>query len=62
VTPDDINLSAADGEAGVDEAVEGSDVAPSEAGVHHGQVSGAPEDGESLYTVVEDVTRKAEQP
>ena len=62
VTPDDINLSLADGEAGVDEVMEGSDVAPGEPGVHHGQVGGAPEDGDSLYTVVEDVTRKADQP
>jgi hypothetical protein len=62
VTADDINLSLADGEAGVDEVMEGSDVAPGEPGVHHGQVGGAPEDGESLFTVVEDVTRKADQP
>jgi hypothetical protein len=41
-----------------DVAIAGSDVAPADPGVHHGQVDGAPEDGESLFPVVEEVTRE----
>lgn len=42
--------------------IEGSDVAEGEPGVHRGQVDGAPEDGESIFPVVEDVTRKSDEP
>lgn len=31
----------------------GSDAAPADSGVHHGQIDGAPEDGDSLFPVVE---------
>lgn len=60
VTPDDINL--ADAEERVNEVIDGTDVAPAEPGVHHGQIDGAPEDGESLFQVVDDVTREVDEP
>lgn len=47
---------------GGDAAIEGTDTAPPDPGVHHGQIDGAPEDGESLFPVVEDVARKADHP
>jgi hypothetical protein len=39
-------------EAGADEVAIGSDVAEPVAGLHHGQIDGAPEDGDSLFPVV----------
>jgi hypothetical protein len=47
---------------GGDTTIEGTDVAPADPGVHRGQIDGAPEDGESLFPVVEDVTRRADEP
>lgn len=60
VTPDDVEL--ADAEERVNEVIDGTDVAPAEPGVHHGQIDGAPEDGESLFQVVDDVTREVDEP
>lgn len=64
VTADTIDERDADADEVVDAegAIDGSDVATSEAGVHRGQIDGAPEDGESLFPVVEDVTRKSDEP
>ncbi|WNG80892.1 hypothetical protein C6A86_022225 [Mycobacterium sp. ITM-2016-00316] len=46
----------------VPEVVEGSDVASGPPGVHHGQIDGVPEDGESLFPVIDDVTRRSDEP
>ena len=62
VTADAVAPGDADVTGGGDAVIDGSDLAPADPGVHHGQVDGAPEDGESLFPVVEDVTRKADQP
>jgi hypothetical protein len=53
VTPDDVDLAAADGVATGGEAMIGSDAAPDDPGTHQGQIDGAPEDGEPLFRVVE---------
>jgi hypothetical protein len=53
VSPDDIDPRDADEVGDPDEAVLGSDAAPDDPGVHRGQIDGAPEDGESLFPVVE---------
>jgi hypothetical protein len=53
VTPDDVDPRDADEPADRDEAVLGSDAAADDPGVHRGQIDGAPEDGESLFPVVE---------
>lgn len=53
VDESDIDLrDAADG-AGGDEPLLGSDAAPVVPGEHDGQIDGAPEDGDSLFPVVE---------
>jgi hypothetical protein len=62
VVPEVVDIRDADGLAGADTAIEGSDVAGGAPGVHRGQIDGAPEDGESLFPVVEDVTRRSDQP
>jgi hypothetical protein len=57
VTPADIDLSFADDDAGADgrikEPIAGSDLPPEDPGLHRGGVHGTPEDGESLFKVVE---------
>ena len=60
VTPDDVVL--ADAEERVNEVIDGTDVAAADPGVHLGQIDGTPEDGESLFQVVEDVTREVDEP
>ncbi|KMO73522.1 hypothetical protein EUA04_16690 [Mycolicibacterium obuense] len=53
VDESDIDLrDAADGVGG-DEPLLGSDAAPVEPGEHDGQIDGTPEDGDSLFPVVE---------
>ena len=47
---------------GVDERIEGSDLAAATPGIHRGQIDGVPEDGESLFPVIEDVTSRSDQP
>jgi hypothetical protein len=61
VTADAVAPADADVVGGGDVAIGGSDVAPADPGAHHGQVDGAPEDGESLFPVVEEVTRDDDQ-
>jgi hypothetical protein len=51
VTPDDIDLRDADGV--VDDTLAPSDTPVDDPGVHRGQIDGAPEDGDSLFPVVE---------
>jgi hypothetical protein len=53
ITPDDVDPRDADDTVDVDVAVLGSDVAPPDPGVHGEQVDGVPEDGDSLFPVVE---------
>lgn len=53
VRPDDVDPRDADEPGDRDEAVLGSDAAADDPGVHRGQIDGAPEDGESLFPVVE---------
>jgi hypothetical protein len=53
VTPDNVDLGTADGVVAGDETIPGSDAAPADPGDHHGQIDGAPEDGEPLFRVVE---------
>lgn len=53
VTPDDIDPDDADGPSATDGPALGSDPADVRTGVHQGQVDGTPEDGESLFPVVE---------
>jgi hypothetical protein len=53
ITPDDIDLSDAVDVIGADEALPSSDFAAVDPGEHHGQIDGAPEDGDSLFPVVE---------
>jgi hypothetical protein len=52
VTAEDVDPGDADDAAG-DEHYLGSDVAPDDPGVHRGQIDGVPEDGDSLFPVVE---------
>ncbi|BBX69894.1 hypothetical protein MPSYJ_33550 [Mycolicibacterium psychrotolerans] len=49
----DIDLRDAVEVADADVPLPGTDPAPQESGVHEGQIDGAPEDGESLFPVVE---------
>jgi hypothetical protein len=51
VTEDDIDLRDADGV--VDDTLAQSDTSADDPGVHRGQIDGAPEDGDSLFPVVE---------
>ena len=53
VTPDDVDLDAAEGVMAGDLPVSGSDITPEGPGTHQGQIDGAPEDGEPLFRVVE---------
>lgn len=53
VTVDDVDPRDADGVAGTDESI-GSDAGLDGPGEHHGQIDGTPEDGDSLFTVVEE--------
>jgi len=62
VLPEVVDIRDADGLAGADKVIEGSDVASGAPGVHHGDVDASPEDGESLFPVVEDVTRRSDEP
>ncbi|MGW0159214.1 hypothetical protein ACWDUN_07795 [Mycobacterium sp. NPDC003323] len=62
VVPEAVDSRDAADAAGADTVIEGSDVAEGASGVHHGQIDGAPEDGESLFPVVEDVTRRSDEP
>jgi hypothetical protein len=52
VTPMDVDLRDADDVMG-DEPYPGSDVAADDPGVHRGQIDGAPENGDSLFPVIE---------
>lgn len=52
VTPDDVRPADADGVSDDDGSV-GSDAAGDAPGRHRGQIDGTPEDGDSLYQVVE---------
>jgi hypothetical protein len=53
VTPDDIVLADADGTPGSPDGVIGADAALDDPGTHRGQIDGSPEDGDSLFQVVE---------
>lgn len=62
IVPEVVDARDADSRTGSDQVIEGSDVADGAPGVHHGQIDGVPEDGESLFPVVEDVTRRSDEP
>lgn len=62
VTPEVVDSRDAAEAGDTATAIEGTDVAAAEPGVHHGQIDGVPEDGESLFPVVEDVTRERDEP
>ncbi|AFM17742.1 hypothetical protein Mycch_2989 [Mycolicibacterium chubuense NBB4] len=53
VTAGDVDPRDADEVADRDEPIPGSDIAPEQPGVHEGQIDGTPEDGDSLFPVVE---------
>jgi hypothetical protein len=53
VGENDIDVRDAVEVAGVDVALPGTDAAADEPGLREGQIDGAPEDGESLFPVVE---------
>jgi hypothetical protein len=53
VTADDIDPDDADEAADGDVLTPASDMAPGDPGIHRGQIDGAPEDGDSLFPVVE---------
>jgi hypothetical protein len=53
VSPADVDPRDAVDAADADEALPGSDAAPEDHGKHEGQIDGTPEDGESLFPVVE---------
>jgi hypothetical protein len=53
VTPDDVDPRDADDALTADIAYPGSDVAPPDPGEHEADIDGTPEDGESLFPVVE---------
>ncbi len=62
IVPEVVGARDADSPTGSDQVIEGSDVADGAPGVHHGQIDGVPEDGESLFPVVEDATRRSDEP
>lgn len=62
IVPEVVDIRDADSPGDTSAVIEGSDVAEGAPGVHHGQIDGVPEDGESLFPVVDDVTRRSDEP